>query len=422
MTAPLLGRLRPGWSTPVAGVDVEAVFVHLAGLHDDVVWLDSSGGGWHLLGFGGTRLIGDSLAQVRGELTGEPGPWVGWLGYEAGVELLDLPAGTPPHPSRFPQAAWLRPDRWLVVDGSGTGHLAARSPGLAWDLPEGLRPAGMPAAGAGAPPARPRHEDEVYLELIARCLELIRDGEVDVLCLTTAVETAPIDPVASHLRLRRLSPVPRGGFLRIGGTCLSSASMEQFLRVDGRTVSTRPIKGTRRRSANPREDSRLAAELASSPKEMEEHLAVVEASGDDLASVCEPDSVEAAELLAVEGYRTVHQLVSTLTGRLREGLGPLDALEALFPAGSMTGVPRRRAVELLGRLEGHPRGVYSGCFGIIDAAEAELAMVIRSVVSDATGAHVGVGGGITALSDPAHELAEVHLKAEALLASLVGSS
>ncbi|WAC65698.1 anthranilate synthase component I family protein [Agrococcus sp. SL85] len=265
-----------------------------------------------------------------------------------------------------------------------------------------------------------RDADDAYAAEVERCRDLIRDGHSYVLCLTTAIEAPPIDAIATHARLRAASPVHHGGLLRISGTTLSSASPETFLRVEGGTATTRPIKGTRRRGAA--DDAALARELHESVKERAENVMIVDLCRNDLQRVCEPGSVAVTSLLAIESYPTVHQLVSTVEGRLLPGLGPLDAARALFPAGSMTGAPKRRTVELLAELEGAPRGVYSGCFGVVAGEACQLAMVIRSVVSDARGTHIGVGGGITALSEPAAEVEELHVKAAALLASLVPAS
>jgi anthranilate synthase component 1 len=139
----------------------------------------------------------------------------------------------------------------------------------------------------------------------------------------------------------------------------------------------------------------------------------------DLSRVCRLGSVHVTGLLQVESYAQVHQLVSTVEGTLRDGVTAVDALRALFPAGSMTGAPKLRAIEILDELEGGPRALYSGAFGYLGVDGAlDLAMVIRSIVLDAAGATVGAGGGITTLSDPAEELEEVHLKAASLLRAL----
>jgi anthranilate synthase component 1 len=262
-----------------------------------------------------------------------------------------------------------------------------------------------------------RHDDGQYLAMIAACQDAIRAGDAYQLCLTnTATATFAADPLAVHLRLRRDSPAHHGGFLRIAGEALVSSSPEQFLLVgpDG-AISTTPIKGTRPRGATIASDLRLRAELEASEKEQAENVMIVDLMRNDLARVCELGSVGVRRLLAVESYAQVHQLVSTVDGRLRPGLTALDALAAAFPAGSMTGAPKLAAIRILAALERGPRGSYSGCFGSLAAdGSADLAMVIRSLRFREGTVTIGAGGGITALSVPQEELEEVRVKAAAL--------
>jgi len=208
--------------------------------------------------------------------------------------------------------------------------------------------------------------------------------------------------------------------MRFEDVTLVSASPETFLSVSaGGEVITRPIKGTRPRGATPEQDGALSAELLESDKERAENLMIVDLMRNDLSRVCETGSVRVPELLVVESYATVHQLVSTITGQIRGGLDLLDVLEATFPAGSMTGAPKKRAVEILQELEGHPRGLYSGTYGVWRAdGSAEFAMTIRTAIVGPDSLTVGVGGGITALSEPAEEIREVGIKAQAFLRAL----
>lgn len=412
----------------IAYVDPASLAAALWGLgggERDVVWLDSASGGRHVLGVGDATLVvrggeatrdgaavtGDAFDALGAEIAAG-GAWVGWLGYEAGVRLL----GLDPAPSPHPDAAWMRLSTWVVVDDeTRTAQLQSRHP-----IPEPLPAPAPPPRHADAAPAVVRWRDEpaAYLAAIAACQRAIRDGDSYLLCLTTALETGPIDPLATYLRLRAAARAHHGGLLRIAGTTLASASPERFLRLEDGRVQTSPIKGTRRRGSGT-DDAALAHELRTSEKERAENVMIVDLCRNDLQRVCEPGTVAVTSLLAVETYPTVHQLVSTIAGTVREGIGPVDVLRATFPAGSMTGAPKRRTVELLQTLETGPRGVYSGCFGAITADACDLAMVIRSIVADEHGATIGVGGGITALSVPEEELDEVALKAEALVHALV---
>jgi anthranilate/para-aminobenzoate synthase component I len=254
--------------------------------------------------------------------------------------------------------------------------------------------------------------------MIRDCQSAIAAGDAYQLCLTTEVRMAVHpDPLTTYIDLRASSPTHHGAFLRLGEVSLLSSSPEQFLAVSASgEVQAKPIKGTRRRGSTPREDASLRDELLASDKERAENLMIVDLMRNDIGRIAELGSVRVSELLAVESYAQVHQLVSTVQATLAGGLTGIDAVVSCFPAGSMTGAPKRSATEILDRLEQRPRGVYAralGYFGLDGAID--LSMVIRSIVLDADGATVGAGGGITALSVPEEELAEVYLKAAALL-------
>lgn len=268
----------------------------------------------------------------------------------------------------------------------------------------------------------PRHSDSEYLELIERVKRHIAAGDVYQLCLTNELElVGSADPLSVFLSLRSENPAPYASFMKIDGRVLVSSSPEQFLKVErsGR-VSSKPIKGTRRRDSDPAVDSEIAQELAENIKERAENLMIVDLMRNDLSRVCDPDSVTVDKLFDVESYQTVHQLVSTVSGQLLPEFNALNALEATFPGGSMTGAPKPKAVELIASLEAGPRGVYSGVAGYIgDDGSAEFGMVIRSLVFEGERITLGVGGGITIDSDAEAELAETKLKAQALLRALL---
>lgn len=434
----------------------EALFLALAAENPaapGLVWLDSGLGartGRSLIALGERVSLDDTAAvlpQLRAALAAMPRVesgdalplgLVGWFGYELRGETMGMPVAPVSGDER---AAWLRVDRGVTFDhATGTARLVAldaagagqwRGELDAWR--QGMLALAERAAGASgteiatpAPlgPVTWRDTDAHYADLVRQCQHAIREGDAYQLCLTTQAEVATadgadLDPVAVYRRLRLSSPAHHGALLRIGGTTLLSASPETFLHVADGTVQTRPIKGTRPRDTDPERDAALAVELAASEKEQAENLMIVDLMRNDLARISEVGSVVVTGLLEVESYAHVHQLVSTVEGRLRAGLDALDAVAACLPAGSMTGAPKRRAIELLAGLEAGPRGVYSGAFGYLGAdGTADLAMVIRSIVVRGARASVGAGGGVTALSDPAAEVAEMRLKAEALLRAL----
>ena len=389
------------------------------------------------------------------------GGWVVALGYEFGVALL----GADPAPDTAEPGFALRLDAVLAIDhrtGAAEVRGAPRAVEAWWDEwgahpcfsgtgaaagsgdppprdPGPGRPPRSEDPGIGQPPPRDepsrtrwRRSDRAYAEAVAGCLAAIRAGDAYVLCLTDTAEVAGRrDPLALYAALRSGGAAARGGVIATADRALVSASPERFLEVRGPAVATHPIKGTRPRGAGPDEDAALAAELARDPKERAENLMIVDLMRNDLSRVCAPGTVAVDGFLRVEAHRHVHQLVSSVTGELRSGLDALDAIEACFPGGSMTGAPKRRAVEILRALEAGPRGLYSGCFGWLDrGGDAELAMTIRGVelraASPASGlparALVGSGGGVTADSDPLREVAEKHLKARPLLAGLGAES
>ena len=266
-----------------------------------------------------------------------------------------------------------------------------------------------------------RHSDAGYLVLIEKAKEAIARGDAYQLCLTKqlTVETAS-DPYAVFLELRKANPAPYSSYMRFGDVSLVSSSPEQFLRVhESGVVSSKPIKGTRKRSSDEAEDTRLIEELRTNEKERAENLMIVDLMRNDLGKVSEPSDVVVSKLFDVESYASVHQLVSTIEARLKPGLNVFDAIDACFPAGSMTGAPKIRAMEILSDLEEGPRGLYSGCFGYISyKGAADLGMTIRTLVFEGGKATLGIGGGITIDSDAQAELEETKLKSRALLLAL----
>ncbi|WP_448809862.1 aminodeoxychorismate synthase component I [Agromyces bauzanensis] len=385
-------------------------------------------------------VLADGLRDAAtDEADSGPLGWFGWFGYELGAHLNEVPADR----AETPDAAFLFVDRAIVFD-----H-AARQVRLVWLESEDdsdaawadeVEAAIVALDEAPAPPSRPhphpptraerpavrwRHEPDRYAELIASCQAAIVRGDAYQLCLTNRVDVdIRPDPATAYLALRASSPSHHGGYLRFGNLALLSASPELFLHVGAdRIVSTKPMKGTRPRGADATTDEALRTELIASEKERAENLMIVDLMRNDLGRIAELGSVSVPSLLEVEEYAHVHQLVSTVQARLRHPLTALDAAQAAFPAGSMTGAPKRSAMTILHELEGGPRGVYSGTFGYLGVdGTADLAMVIRSIVLTPSGASIGTGGGITALSVADEEIEETRVKARALLTVLRGAS
>lgn len=356
--------------------------------------------------------------------------WVGWFTYEFGVRLQNIPAD---YQRQLPPATMLWVDRAVVLNHE-TGALEAIA-NSAKQLEEWIHEleSALEAAAHPAKSARALTDDAIwrdtefdYSEKITACQRAIAEGDAYLLCLTTQV-TAKTEQNASEIyeRLRNGNPSHHGGFIHVrdsvlGDASLISSSPERFLALNSQSEAlTKPIKGTRPRSADSREDQQFLEDLAQSDKERAENLMVVDLMRNDFARVCEVDSVRVLELHRVESYPHVHQLVSAVTGVLKSGCDALDLLASCFPAGSMTGTPKHSAIAQLQQLERASRGVYSGCFGYLSVSgEMDLAMVIRSLFLQNNVAHIGTGGGITASSLVEPEISETKLKAQALLSAL----
>lgn len=358
--------------------------------------------------------------------------WVGCLGYESAVRHAEMPIPVPGAGSAEIDTVMMSP-RWQLVFDHREGSVVVEyvddevsAAKVRRILPRlralaGREPPTAPAPALDRAPAAARHDDAHYVELILRCQERIAQGDAYLLCLTNRfTTTSEEDPLAVYRRLRRANPSPHAAYLRAGDLAVLGSSPELFLEVTAdRRVTTRPIKGTRARGRTPAEDDRRRASLGADVKERAENLMIVDLMRNDLGALAHTGSVAVPSLFDVEACPTVFQLVSTVTARLRDDVTVADLLRSAFPAGSMTGAPKRAAVEILRELEGGPRGIYSGALGRFTRdGGIQLAMTIRTIVFDGTTVSVGSGGGITALSSPSRELAEVALKARPLLECL----
>jgi para-aminobenzoate synthetase len=420
------------WSDPVTA------FEEIAAEHPRMFWLDGGGsrdwsGRRSLIGWldeddvsltydaarrevwrhTGTRrqLVGDDIfSALELEMARDGGdPSMSWVGYFGYACRPDLPALVERHtdvPPRVPDAMWMRARSLLVFD-----HPPNES------SQRYVAPV-MSLTGGSV-------ELEEYTGWFERVQEQLRLGNSYEVNLTyrETVES-DVDPVTAYLRLRKLNPAPYAGFVQHNGICVLSSSPERFATVDRhRWVETKPIKGTTPRGDTPAVDEQHRLALGTDPKYRAENLMIVDLLRNDLSMVCEPGTVTVPALMQVESYASVHQLVSTVRGHLRDGIGTIEALRALFPAGSMTGAPKLRTMEIIADVETSPRGVYAGALGWISGdGRADLGVVIRTLVARPTDSRfdytLGTGGGITVRSEAKSEYDESRWKAARLLSAL----
>ena len=251
---------------------------------------------------------------------------------------------------------------------------------------------------------------EEYEKAVARTIDYILAGDIFQANITqcfSAAMPAGFDAFAFYQRLRQINAAPFAAFLDYGQIQIASSSPERLLSFDGKTVEARPIKGTRRRDADPARDAALIAELASSRKDRAENVMIVDLLRNDLSRIATPGSVRVPVLCGLETYASVHHLTSVITAELREGKAVGDLIAATFPGGSITGAPKIRAMEVIAEIENIPRGVYCGAIGYLGfSGHADLNIAIRTAMFANGVARVQGGGGITARSNPAAEYEE----------------
>jgi para-aminobenzoate synthetase len=411
--------------------DAAGAFTEIAGQHRRCVWLDGGGArewsrqrsiiGWledddvsltydaarrevtRHAGDGSAVVGDDPFLALEAELAGgtPSDQWFGYFGYAA---RPDLPASPDPD---LPDAIWMRPSHIRMFE-----HHSAVTDGPLVEVR---------AQRASKPPAD-------YTEAFDTVQEHLHAGNSYEVNLTHRLRIeSETDPAAAYLRLRSLNPAPYAGFLQhtvpgrpdASGWLLSSSPERYALVTADRILETKPIKGTTARGATRADDDAARERLATDPKFRAENLMIVDLLRNDLSQVCEVGSVDVPVLMEVESYSSVHQLVSTVRGRLRDDVTAVGALRALFPAGSMTGAPKLRTMEIIDAVEATPRGAYAGAFGWVSGdGRADLGVVIRSLLTAGDGYLLGTGGGITVDSDLAEEYAETRWKAERLLEAL----
>ena len=388
-------------------------------------------------------------AAATGLPAGLRGGYVGYFGYEARAAMglehgHPVPGYLPAHEAPTPDSLWLPAVRYLVHEHARPG-VAARS-WLVGDEPwceaaeQLLRAVGERASEIASdstpvntpeltePLLFPAPAAEAYMDSVRASQHEIYEGNSYEVCLTAQTVARIPNPSPElffelYRRQRAHNAAPYAAYLRCGDFSVLSSSPERFLSVDThRNAQTKPIKGTIARGATPEEDAAAAAWLRTDEKTRAENLMIVDLLRNDLSLVSEPHTVRVPVLMGVESYSTVHQLVSTVSSRLREGISAVAAARACFPGGSMTGAPKPSTMQIIEGLEGRARGVYSGALGFVSAdGSANLSIVIRTLVAHDEGTvTLAAGGAIVADSDPAAEYEEMLTKLRAALPPSVG--
>jgi aminodeoxychorismate synthase component I len=358
------------------------------------------------------------------------GGYVGYFGYE----LKALTGGTAAHESSTPDALWIWANRFAVidhdrdrtyfvaVDAAGAGEeWLDRAEAVAADW--WMASIDVPAIARVDLEAHLEQDRPTYLAGIGRCMDELEAGESYEICLTNRVRLPAVPDAFEFFRWQRsANPAPYAAFLRYGDLAIASSSPERFLTVDANGwAECRPIKGTAPRSLDAAQDELAAKALAEDEKTRAENLMIVDLIRNDLSRVARPGTVHVPQLMQVETYRSVHQLVTTVRAQLRPGVSAVDAVRACFPPGSMTGAPKIRTMEILDELEPSARGVYSGALGYLTLdGRADLSVVIRTAVLTPDQTVIGAGGAIVLDSEPVAEYDEMVLKATATVGGLDG--
>jgi len=396
------------------------------------------------------RVLGRAFQAVtltdRAERPRCPVPgWIGYVGYEVGRRVERLP-GRARRDTPLPDLRLGFHDAVLVYDAAcGTWTLWQ----LVFDSPPpgagaGARALGAICARAGgctgggpmdiastdaavlptAQDARANFSPEAYRRAIARCIDYIAAGDIFQVNLSQRFTVSPApSPLAIYDALRRRNPAWFAAYLGFDAgrqhCAVLSSSPELFLRLDGRSVITRPIKGTRRRVGREADDRAAAADLLASEKDNAELAMIIDLLRNDLGRVCRYGTVRVVEARCLETHPTVYHLVGTVRGELVPGAGPAELLRATFPGGSITGAPKIRAMEIIDELEPQARGVYTGCIGYVAVdGSCQWNIAIRTIVYHDCTAHIQAGGGIVADSQPDAEYDETLDKARAMLEAI----
>jgi 4-amino-4-deoxychorismate synthase (2-amino-4-deoxychorismate-forming) component I len=357
------------------------------------------------------------------------GGWALFLGYETVQEIepsLRLPR------SNLPWTAFALRTPCALIHERASGRVFAVAEADAADSLDRIEAdARLSAAQPPAPSDTIKVESvteedaAAYLKRVVRAKEYVRAGDIYQANLSRpwSIRLAQEHNIAAlYGRLCKANPAPFAALAQWRGTALLSSSPERLVRISDRHIETRPIAGTRPRSRRPGGDLAEMTELAAHPKERAEHIMLIDLERNDLGRISEPGTVRVDELMSIESYAHVHHIVSNVSGRLRGDITPIGALRAVFPGGTITGVPKFRCMQIIAELEGVGRGAYTGSLGFLGRdGSLDMNILIRTLTVTGRQIELRAGGGIVADSDPQRELEETRAKARGMLAAFAGA-
>jgi anthranilate synthase component 1 len=361
--------------------------------------------------------------------TGLPftGGWFVYLGYELAGQIeprLRLPSAA----DNMPVALATRFASAIVRDNASGQTVIVAEPGQedrVAEIERDIHRLPLETIPEDAGPCRfdvTETSPKNYRQAVSLILDYIRDGDVFQVNLSREWQVTAdrsIDTAALYRRLMQYNPSPFGGMACWDNVAIVSSSPERLVRVQGRSVETRPIAGTRPRSNDAAADDAWAQELMSHPKEQAEHIMLIDLERNDLGRICRPGTVQVDEFMVLESYTHVHHIVSNIRGELREDVAPGQVIRAVFPGGTITGCPKVRCMEIIAELEQAPRGAYTGSMGYINRdGSMDLNILIRTMVVAGDRIRLRAGAGIVADSVPEAELDETRAKARGLLRAL----
>jgi anthranilate synthase component 1 len=423
-------------------------FLRFQAYGDRVVLQPASGPATELTHPDPLKLLEEKVAAYRApSLPGLPrfcGGAVGYAGYDA-VRYVERLPNPPPDDRGLPDLCFAFYDRMVIFDhlnktvaavahahvGGNREQDLLRTYQAACDrvdrlverLQQGvadLQLTDISPVGEATLPYRSNFEPAAFEAAVATCKEYIKAGDLFQVVLSQRLQTeTKARPFDVYRTLRVVNPSPFLFYLKAGPLCLVGSSPEIMARVEGDRLTIRPLAGTRRRGRDEEEDARLAAELLADPKERAEHIMLVDLGRNDVGRVAQYGSVQLSDVLSVERYSHVMHLCSTVTGKLQPGKNAFDALRSCLPAGTLSGAPKVRAMEIIDELEPHRRGPYGGAVGYVDfSGNMDTCIALRTLVLKGQTAYLQAGAGIVADSDPAAEREETLNKARGLLRAL----